>query len=41
MPPTAAQLRACSDQDAAYASVMAKWATLKVKVNPPAAPARK
>ena len=29
MPPTAAQLQACSRQTAAYTSVMAKWAALK------------
>jgi hypothetical protein len=40
MPPTADQLKGCSDQEAAYASVMAKWAALKAKVNPPAAPAK-
>jgi hypothetical protein len=39
MPPTAAQLQACSEQEAAYTNLMAKWAALKVKVNGPAAPA--
>jgi hypothetical protein len=32
MPPTAAQLAACSQQQAAYSAVMAKWAALKAKV---------
>jgi len=40
MAPTAAQLRACSEQDAAYAAVMAKWAAVKAKVNPPKAAAK-
>ena len=31
MPPTAAQLQACSQQEAAYAGLMAKWAALKAK----------
>jgi photosystem II stability/assembly factor-like uncharacterized protein len=31
MPPTAAQLQACSRQQAAYAALMAKWAALKAK----------
>jgi hypothetical protein len=39
MPPTAAQLQACSEQETAYTSLMAKWAALKTKVNGPAAPA--
>ena len=39
MPPTAAQLEACSQQQAAYTALMAKWAALKAKVNGPAAPA--
>jgi hypothetical protein len=39
MPPTAAQLQACTQQDAAYAALMAKWSALKAKVNPPKAPA--
>jgi hypothetical protein len=39
MPPTAAQLQACSDQEAAYTNLMAKWTALKAKVNGPAAPA--
>ena len=30
MPPTAAQLQACSRQTAAYTSLMAKWAALKM-----------
>ncbi len=40
MPPTAAQLQACSRQAGAYTALMAKWAALKAKVNgPPAHPA--
>jgi len=39
MPPTAAQLQACSQQDAAYTALMAKWAALKAKVS--GAPAAK
>ena len=39
MPPTAAQLHACSEQEAAYTALMAKWSALKAKVNGPAAPA--
>ncbi|MGP8245108.1 MAG: WD40/YVTN/BNR-like repeat-containing protein [Bryobacteraceae bacterium] len=31
MPPTAAELRACSRQEAAYTALMAKWAALKTK----------
>jgi len=41
MPPTAAQLRACSEQQAAYTALMAKWAALKAKINGPAVPAAK
>jgi hypothetical protein len=37
MPPTAAQLQACSRQSAAYSGLMARWAALKAKVNPPVA----
>ena len=37
MPPTAAQLQACSQQSAAYTGLMARWAALKAKVTPPAA----
>jgi len=33
MAPTAAQIQACGQQQAAYAAVMAKWAALKAKVN--------
>ncbi|HLK62085.1 MAG TPA: hypothetical protein VKU19_01500 [Bryobacteraceae bacterium] len=40
MPPTAAQLQACSQQEAAYAALMAKWAGLKAKAGG-AAPAAK
>jgi len=36
MPPTAAELQACSQQQAAYQAVMAKWAGLRAKVTPPA-----
>jgi hypothetical protein len=36
MPPTAAQLLACNQQQAAYSALMAKWAALKAKVNPAA-----
>ncbi len=39
MPPTAAQLQACSQQEAAYATVMAKWSALKAKANGGPAPA--
>jgi photosystem II stability/assembly factor-like uncharacterized protein len=39
MPPTAAQLLACGQQEAAYTALMAKWTALKAKVNGPAAPA--
>jgi hypothetical protein len=31
MPPTAAQIRACSQQEAAYTALMAKWAAVKGK----------
>jgi hypothetical protein len=37
MPPTTAQLQACARQEAAYTALMAKWAALKAKVNPPPA----
>ncbi len=37
MPPTAAQLQACIEQETAYTNLMAKWAALKAKVNGPAA----
>jgi hypothetical protein len=37
MPPTAAQLQACSRQNAAFHGLMASWTVLKSKVNPPAA----
>jgi len=39
MPPTAAQLHAVSQEEAAYTDLMAKWAALKVKINGPAVPA--
>ena len=32
MPPTAAQLQVCTQQDTAYTALMAKWAALKAKV---------
>ncbi len=35
MPPTAAQLQACTQQDAAYTTLMAKWSALKSKLTPP------
>jgi hypothetical protein len=38
MPPTAAELIACSLQASAYNGVMARWAALKAKVNGQAAP---
>ena len=38
MPPTAAQLTACNQQQAAYSALMAKWAALRAKINPPATP---
>jgi hypothetical protein len=41
MPPTAAQLEACQQAEAAYTTVMAKWAALKAKAGGPAAPAAK
>jgi hypothetical protein len=37
MPPTAAQLEACSRQNAAFHGLMASWAVLRAKINPPAA----
>src|SRR5262249_21097622 len=37
-PPTAAQLRARAQQEAAYTSLMAKWAALKAKIEGAAAP---
>ena len=39
MPPTAAELLACSKEQADYSALMARWAALKAKVNGPAAPA--
>jgi photosystem II stability/assembly factor-like uncharacterized protein len=39
MPPTAAQIQACAEQQAAYTALMAKWTALKTRVNGPAAPA--
>jgi len=32
MPPTAAQLHACAEQEAAYTALMAKWTALKPKL---------
>ena len=40
MPPTAAQLLACNQQQAAYSALMTKWAALKAKVSGQAAPAK-
>jgi hypothetical protein len=37
MPPTAAELAACNQQQAAYSALMARWISLKAKVNGPAA----
>ena len=37
MPPTAAQLQACTEEQAAYSALMAKWTALKSKINGPAA----
>jgi photosystem II stability/assembly factor-like uncharacterized protein len=39
LPPTAAQIQACNQQEANYTALMARWAALKAKVNPPAAAA--
>jgi hypothetical protein len=39
MPPTAAQLLACNQQQAAYSALMAKWTALKAKASGQAAPA--
>jgi hypothetical protein len=41
MPPTAAQLHACEEQQAHYTDLMAKWNDLKTKVNGPASTAAK
>ena len=40
MAPTAVQIQACNQQQAAYTALMAKWAALKAKVNGPAAAAQ-
>ncbi len=40
MPPTAAQLLACNQQQAAYSALMTKWAALKAKMSGQAAPAK-
>jgi len=37
MPPTAAELQSCSQEQAAFQSVMAKWAALRAKAAAPAA----
>jgi len=37
MPPTAAQLLACGQQEAAYTALMANWTALKDNVSGPAA----
>ena len=39
LPPTEAQLQACSREQTAYQTVMAKWAALKLKANGAPAPA--
>ena len=39
LPPTAAALEACAQQEASYTALMTKWSALKAKVNGPA-PAR-
>ena len=40
MPPTATELKACRDQEAAYAELMMRWSALKAKLNgAPAGPA--
>jgi hypothetical protein len=39
MAPTAAQLVACNQQQAAYSALMTKWAALKAKASGQAAPA--
>ena len=39
MPPTAAQLEACSQQETAYSTLMSKWSALKAKANGAPAPA--
>ena len=41
MPPTAAELHACSQEEAAYNTVMAKWSALKAKATGTPAPAAK
>jgi len=45
MPPTAAELKACSQEQAAYTALMAKWTVLKTRISGPApakaAPAKK
>ena len=41
MRPTATELQACSQQDAHYASLMAKWSAVKAKANGAPAPAAK
>ncbi|HWZ30786.1 MAG TPA: hypothetical protein VNX18_05615 [Bryobacteraceae bacterium] len=40
MAPTAVQIQACNQQQAAYTALMAKWAALKAKVNGPSAAAQ-
>jgi hypothetical protein len=39
MPPTAAELQNCSQQEAAYNTLMAKWSALKAKASGASAPA--
>jgi hypothetical protein len=36
MAPTASQVQACNQEQAAYAALMAKWTALKAKINGPA-----
>jgi hypothetical protein len=41
MPPTAAQMQACNQQQTDYAALMSKWSALKTKINGPGAGAAK
>ena len=41
MPPTAAEVKGCNEQQAAYTALMAKWTAIRAKVNGPAAGAAK
>jgi hypothetical protein len=38
LPPTAPELRACHEQEAAYAALMERWTAFKARVNSPPAP---